>query len=543
MRAAALLLVLVSSQVLAADAPLTVLKRSRVEEPGTGHVVKETKETWQPGETAIIVCDMWDAHHSLNAVRRSVEMAPRMNEVLKNARGRGVLVIHAPSSCMEAYASHPGRKLAQAAPAAANLPADIGQWCRHIPSEDRGRYPIDQTKSSEDDDRAEQKIYHEKLIALGRNPKAPWKAQMKPLDIEGGDAISDSGVEIWNLLEARGIKNVVLLGVHTNMCVLGRPFGLRQMAKNGKNVVLMRDLTDTMYDPTQWPFVGHYAGTELIVQHIEKYVAPTITSVSFLGGQPFCFARNRRRIAMVIGEDEYQTWETLPKFVESDLKPLGFEVTIINADSADKHNFPGMADAIAQCDLVFISVRRRLPPQPQLDELRKHIAAGKPVIGIRTACHAWSLRNEKEQQALLDKGHAAWSEFDAEVIGGHYTNHHGEGPKTAISLAAGAKDHAILRGIDRAQLVGNGSLYKVRPLAATTTPILIGTIPNSEAEPVAWTNLAGPNQARVFNTSLGHWDDFANPAFRKLLVNGIYWTLESPYPFGKQIDELLPAAR
>jgi len=54
-------------------------------------------------------------------------------------------------------------------------------------------------------------------------------------------------VAIWNLLESRNIDNVILTGVHANMCVSGRPFGLRQMAKNGKHVVLMRDLTDTMF--------------------------------------------------------------------------------------------------------------------------------------------------------------------------------------------------------------------------------------------------------------------------------------------------------
>ena len=74
-------------------------------------------------------------------------------------------------------------------------------------------------------------------------------ADRRAQDRTTSDAISDSGVEIWNLLEERGINNVILLGVHTNMCVLGRPFGLRQMAKNGKNVVLMRDMTDTMYNP------------------------------------------------------------------------------------------------------------------------------------------------------------------------------------------------------------------------------------------------------------------------------------------------------
>jgi nicotinamidase-related amidase len=104
---------------------------------------------------------------------------------------------------------------------------------------------------------------------MGRNPKAPWVRQHEGIKIHDGDAISDSGVEIWGLLTQRKIDNVILVGVHTNMCVLGRPFGLRQMAKNGKNVVLMRDMTDTMYNPQRWPYVTHFEGTALIVEHIE----------------------------------------------------------------------------------------------------------------------------------------------------------------------------------------------------------------------------------------------------------------------------------
>ena len=78
------------------------------------------------------------------------------------------------------------------------------------------------------------------------------------------------------------------------MCVLGRPFGLRQMAKNGKKVVLVRDLTDTMYNPKRWPYVSHFAGTDLIVAHIERYVCPTITSDQLLGGKPFRFNNDKR---------------------------------------------------------------------------------------------------------------------------------------------------------------------------------------------------------------------------------------------------------
>ena len=91
------------------------------------------------------------------------------------------------------------------------------------------------------------------------------------------------------------VSNVILLGVHTNMCVLGRPFGLRQMAKNGKTVVLMRDMTDTMYNPRSAPFVSHFRGTELIIEHIEKFVCPTVTSDQVLGGKPFRFKNDDRK--------------------------------------------------------------------------------------------------------------------------------------------------------------------------------------------------------------------------------------------------------
>jgi hypothetical protein len=61
------------------------------------------------------------------------------------------------------------------------------------------------------------------------------------------------------------------------------------MAKNGKNVVLMRDLTDTMYNPQRAPQVSHFEGTRRIIEHIEKYVCPTVTSDQVLGGKEFRF--------------------------------------------------------------------------------------------------------------------------------------------------------------------------------------------------------------------------------------------------------------
>lgn len=268
---------------------LELLTRRQLEKD-KGFVKEEKTVRWVPSKTALIVCDVWDAHHCLNAVRREEEMLPRMNEVLEKARKLGILIIHAPSSCMAAYKDHPGRNRAQAAPTAKTLPKEIDKWCHMIPAEEKGKYPIDQKDGGEDDDLKEHEEWHAKLKAMGRNPLAPWKKQHDGLRIDADkDAISDSGVEIWNLLEERGISNVILVGVHTNMCVLGRPFGLRQMAKNGKNVVLMRDLTDTMYNPKSWPYVSHFEGTRLIIEHIEKFVCPTTTSDQLVGGKEFRF--------------------------------------------------------------------------------------------------------------------------------------------------------------------------------------------------------------------------------------------------------------
>jgi nicotinamidase-related amidase len=271
--------------------------RSQVETPeGSGsYRTVEKSATWDPKATAIIVCDMWDLHHSLNATLRLKEMAPLMDQLLRNARSRGVLIIHAPSSCMETYKDHPGRQRAVAAPRSKNLPADIGKWCYQIPSEAKGTYPIDQAKGENDDNPSAQEEWLAKLAAMGREPGHPWKSETDLLTIdEGADMISDSGEEIWSILEDRKIDHVILTGVHTNICVLGRPFGLRQMARNGKDVVLLRDLTDTMYNPERAPYVSHFAGTDLIIAHIERYVCPTITSDQFLGGVPFRFKGDAR---------------------------------------------------------------------------------------------------------------------------------------------------------------------------------------------------------------------------------------------------------
>jgi type 1 glutamine amidotransferase len=233
------------------------------------------------------------------------------------------------------------------------------------------------------------------------------------------------------------------------------------------------------------------------------------------------------KIVFMIGEDEYKTWETLPEFAKTELEPNGYRVSVIQADNRDKNNFPGIVEALPDADLLFISIRRRTPPKAQLAAVRAHLDAGKPLVGIRTACHAFAPAPKDKDEVAADPKLAAWAEFDPEVLGGHYTGHYGNGPNVTISVAPGASQHPILRGVDVTRLAGNGSLYKVSPVSETASLLLLGAIPGEGSEPVAWTRIYGPKKAPVFYTSLGHPDDLKNREFRHLLVNGIRWALQS----------------
>ncbi len=518
-----LLTTLAVSQIAQSAENLDLKLRYRTpiaEDSGLYHILTR-EESWSPERTAIIVCDMWDVHHCLNAVRREGEFAPRLEQVLNSARKQGVTIIHAPSGCMEFYEGHAARERAKAVPVASNLPEEIGEWCHNIPAEERGKYPVDQTDGGEDDDPTEHADWAAKLEAMGKDSRTPWTRQIDVLSIdEGKDYISDLGDEIWSILEARGIKNVILTGVHTNMCVLGRPFGLRQMARNGKNVVLMRDLTDTMYNPKAWPFVSHFTGTDLIVEHIEKFVCPTITSDQLIGGESFVFKNDTRpHIVMLIGEKEYRTNETLPKFA---IEQLGndYRVTIIHASTEDKNTFPGI-EAVKTADLLFVSVRRRTPPPEQLEIVREFVSAGKPVIGIRTASHAFTLRNEPAPE-----GSASWPEFDAEVFGGSYSNHWGNSLVATVNVIEANMDHSILTNVSHEEFTSNGSLYVVSPLAEGATPLLMGRVEGHDPEPMAWTFIRRDG-GRSFYTSLGYLDDFETPAFVQMLKNAVDWAAQA----------------
>ena len=233
----------------------------------------ENKIKWDPRKMAAVICDMWDKHWCKSATARVAEMAPHMNELIKVLRKKGVTIIHAPSDTMSFYKDYPGRKLAQAAPSIETA-IPLQKWV-YFDASMEGALPFGD---------AQDKCDCEPPCVAG----TVWTRQIDTLEIIEGDLIIDNK-EAFYYMRQHDIENVIIMGVHTNVCVLGRPFGIRQLVNQGFNVVLVRDLTDTMNDRLSGSYTDHFAGTELIVQHIEKYWCPTITSDQIIGGEPFRF--------------------------------------------------------------------------------------------------------------------------------------------------------------------------------------------------------------------------------------------------------------
>jgi nicotinamidase-related amidase len=237
-------------------ADLSLDLRSRIElHKGSGEWQEvHFKKTIPAGQTAIVICDMWDNHWCKGAAQRVGVLAEKMDPVLARARQAGILIVHAPSDIMDFYQDTPQRKLMLALNRVEPPPA-LGLADPPLPIDDKAG-GCDTSDS----------FY-----------KA-WKREIDKLHIAPNDVISDKGTEIYSLLKLRGIRNLLVMGVHTNMCILNRTFAIKQMTKWGIRCILVRDLTDAMYDPKARPFVPHDSGTQLVVEHIEKYWCPTILS-------------------------------------------------------------------------------------------------------------------------------------------------------------------------------------------------------------------------------------------------------------------------
>lgn len=225
-------------------------------------------------------------------------------------------------------------------------------------------------------------------------------------------------------------------------------------------------------------------------------------------------------VFFMIGEVEYDTAKTLPAFAKAELEPRGMRCTFSILPDEKSEEFPAF-DALREADLLFISVRRHAPPPEQMALIRAHIAAGKPVVGIRTASHAFGKRKGESE--------GAWETFDADVLGGNYKGHYGKGITTWAKIAPAAAGHSVLAGIGAEEFRVPSPVYKNPDLPAHVTVLLTARMEGRpEVEPIAWINTT--KARRVFYTSLGGVEDFAVPQFRRLLLNGVLWALALPVP-------------
>ena len=241
-------------------ADLTFNLRVRVEAfKGSGEWREASLPQVLPVEkTAVIICDMWDKHWCRGATERVGGLVVKMAPFVESARKRGIQIIHAPSETLDFYKDAPQRKSILAIPKI-DPPSPLSLFDPPL--------PIDDKRGGCD---TQDHFY-----------KA-WTRQHPGLRIDASDVISDNGTEIYSFLRHRDIRTLLVMGVHTNMCILNRTFAVKRMTALGIRCILVRDLTDAMYNPEDPPHVTHDAGTQLVIEYIEKYWCPTATSTDLL---------------------------------------------------------------------------------------------------------------------------------------------------------------------------------------------------------------------------------------------------------------------
>ena len=216
---------------------------------------------------------------------------------------------------------------------------------------------------------------------------------------------------------------------------------------------------------------------------------------------------NRLKLCMLSGSFEYDSEASLAIFHEYIEKNHPVQATQIIYQSEDDNQ---SLEPLQDTDVLLVFTRRLNTTGKELDRFKTYCAEGRPIVGVRTASHAYQ----------------NWLAFDKEVLGGDYQGHYGGGVIAHAEINSNAKDHPILQGISNFD--SYGSLYKNPSLAADTTLLLTGHT-EEHTEPVAWTRTH--RGGRVFYTSLGHQRDFEVEMFSRLLANGVLWA-------GGQLDTI-----
>jgi type 1 glutamine amidotransferase len=246
-----------------------------------------------------------------------------------------------------------------------------------------------------------------------------------------------------------------------------------------------------------------------------------------------------KAIVFILAENEYRAWQTMPEFGQMLEDKYGFKCEYLTSSTDDKDPnrfFVPRMERVRQADLVVVFARRRALPGEQLQILKDYLESGRPLIGIRTASHAFDANLVVPKaggapvaaDVKLPAGLEQWKTFDKDVFGCSYHGHYGAGIVTGVSVNPEKQGHPILTGVPE-RFDSPSWLYEVAPLAPTAEALMIGKIPGKEPEAVVLTNTYKRGN-RIVYTSLGHWDDFKLPAFRRLLINSVFWTMQLDVP-------------
>jgi hypothetical protein len=264
---------------------------------------------------------------------------------------------------------------------------------------------------------------------------------------------------------------------------------------------------------------------------------------------------NGKHIVLVSGDDEYRSEEALPQLGKILSQRHGFRATVLFAvDPATgviqpdlQDNIPGL-EALATADLMVIFTRFRDLPDAQMAHIALYVDAGKPIIGLRTATHAFHFRKHKGflkyKHDHDGSGDSGWKDgFGRRVLGETWISHHGKhgSQSTRGIIAKGLEDHPIVRGCE--DIWGPTDVYGVRlPLPGDSKPLVLGEVlagmkpsdkpvagkENDPMMPVAWIRTyegAAGKKGRVFATTMGASQDFESEGLRRLFVNACYWAL------------------
>ena len=260
-----------------------------------------------------------------------------------------------------------------------------------------------------------------------------------------------------------------------------------------------------------------------------------------------------KHVVLVSGDEEYRSEEGLPQLAKILAKRHGFTCTVLFAidkegaiDPNTNDNIPGL-DALRKADLMIIATRFRNLPDAQMKEVVDYVESGRPVMGMRTATHAFNLdkKSPYAKYSWNNKDEAYEGGFGRQVLGETWISHHGDHGKQSTRgiIAEGAKGNPILKGIKDGDIWGPTDVYGVRlPLPGDSQPLVMGQVvadmtpegaavegkKNDPMMPVAWIKTyetESGKKARVFATTMGAASDLPSEGLRRLLVNAAYWAV------------------